>query len=166
MGQAAAGELTSSSAERISAGSVTDSVAIDAASWAASRAPTTADGLGTMTWGESTEVDVATAQLSAFVDAGGTLVEPADGYGDGAAQQVLGEVLAGTVEGDAIDGEWEYRPVQLPGEVSRLTAAVRLQIQAEYSGWELSRVRLYPGGVRKVVLRRRRSSFMLPGLSF
>ncbi|HVH23533.1 MAG TPA: aldo/keto reductase, partial [Pseudonocardia sp.] len=54
-------------------------------------------GLGTMTWGESTEVDVATAQLSAFVDAGGTLVETADGYGDGAAQQVLGEVLAGTV---------------------------------------------------------------------
>lgn len=74
--------------------------------------------------------------------------------------------LTGTVEGDAIEGEWEYRPVQLPSEVSRLTAAVRLQIQAEYCGWELSRVRLYPGGVRKVLLRRRRSSRMLPGLSF
>jgi hypothetical protein len=46
-----------------------------------------------------------------------------------------------------------------------MTAAVRLAIQAEYSGWELSRVRLYPGGVRKVVLRRRRSSKPLPGLS-
>jgi hypothetical protein len=71
----------------------------------------------------------------------------------------------GTAEGDPTDGEWEYRPVQLPGDVSRLTAAVRLAIQAEFGGWELNRVRLYPGGVRKVVLRRRRSSRMLPELS-
>ena len=71
----------------------------------------------------------------------------------------------GTVEGDSVDGEWEYRPVQLSGEVSRMTAAVRLAIQAEFGGWELSRVRLYPGGVRKVVLRRRRTSRMLPELS-
>lgn len=68
-------------------------------------------------------------------------------------------------EGDTTDGEWEYRPVQLPGDVSRLTAAVRLGIQAEFGGWELARVRLYPGGVRKALLRRRRSSRMLPGLS-
>ena len=68
-------------------------------------------------------------------------------------------------EGDSADGEWEYRPVKLSGDVSRLTAAVRLAIQAEFGGWELSRVRLYPGGVRKVVLRRRRSSRMLPELS-
>ncbi len=79
----------------------------------------------------------------------------------------------GTVEGDAAEGnrgegalgEWEYRPVKLSGDVSRMTAAVRLAIQAEFGGWELSRVRLYPGGVRKVVLRRRRSSRMLPELS-
>jgi Family of unknown function (DUF5703) len=69
-------------------------------------------------------------------------------------------------EGNRFDGEWEYRPVQLPGDVSRLTAAVRLAIQAEFGGWELSRVRLYPGGVRKVVLRRRRSARMLPEPSF
>jgi aryl-alcohol dehydrogenase-like predicted oxidoreductase len=54
-------------------------------------------GLGTMTWGDSTDVDTATAQLTTFVDAGGTLVETADGYGDGAAQQVLGEVMATSV---------------------------------------------------------------------
>jgi hypothetical protein len=79
----------------------------------------------------------------------------------------------GTIEGDTTEGnrgegalgEWEYRPVKLPGDVSRMTAAVRLAIQAEFGGWELSRVRLYPGGVRKVVLRRRRSSRMLPELS-
>ncbi len=72
---------------------------------------------------------------------------------------------AAASEGDTTDGEWEYRPVELPGDVSRLTAAVRLGLQAEFGGWELARVRLYPGGVRKVVLRRRRSSRMLPGLS-
>ncbi len=54
-------------------------------------------GLGTMTWGEATAIDVATAQLTAFVEAGGTLVETADGYGDGSAQQVLGEVLSSSV---------------------------------------------------------------------
>ena len=69
------------------------------------------------------------------------------------------------VEGDAVDGEWEYRPIDIPGDVSRVTAAVRLAIQAEFGGWELSRVRLYPGGVRKVTLRRRRSNRMLPEIS-
>lgn len=71
----------------------------------------------------------------------------------------------GEGEEDASDGDWEYRPLQLPGDVSRMTAAVRLAIQAEFGGWELSRVRLYPGGVRKVWLRRRRSKHMLPELS-
>jgi aryl-alcohol dehydrogenase-like predicted oxidoreductase len=54
-------------------------------------------GLGTMTWGDGTDLDAATEQLTTFVDAGGTLVETADGYGDGAAQQVLGEVVAASV---------------------------------------------------------------------
>ena len=69
-------------------------------------------------------------------------------------------------EEETTDGEWEYRPVEIPGDVSRVTAAVRLAIQAEFGGWELSRVRLYPGGVRKVVLRRKRSKHMLPEISF
>ena len=69
-------------------------------------------------------------------------------------------------EEEPTDGEWEYRPVDIPGDVSRVTAAVRLAIQAEFGGWELSRVRLYPGGVRKVVLRRKRSKRMLPEISF
>jgi hypothetical protein len=77
----------------------------------------------------------------------------------------VGRSVEGVVEGDLIDGEWEYRPVQLPADVSRMTAAVRLAIQAEFAGWELSRVRLYPRGVRKVWLRRRRSARMLPELS-
>lgn len=54
-------------------------------------------GLGTLTWGSSTDVESARAQLAAFTDAGGTLVETADGYGDGAAQEVLGKALATAV---------------------------------------------------------------------
>jgi hypothetical protein len=75
-------------------------------------------------------------------------------------------VAQALTEEDTTDGEWEYRPVEIPGDVSRVTAAVRLAIQAEFGGWELSRVRLYPGGVRKVVLRRKRSKRMLPEISF
>ncbi|GAA2850324.1 hypothetical protein GCM10010472_04240 [Pseudonocardia halophobica] len=82
--------------------------------------------------------------------------------------------MAGTGAVEAVDadgkphveGDWEYRPLRIDGDVPRLTAAVRLAIQAEYAGWELSRVRLYPGGVRKVWLRRRRTGQMLPELSY
>jgi aryl-alcohol dehydrogenase-like predicted oxidoreductase len=59
-------------------------------------------GLGTLTWGAGTDVEGATAQLTAFVEAGGTLVETADGYGDGAAQEVLGAVLANAVRRDEL----------------------------------------------------------------
>jgi hypothetical protein len=78
----------------------------------------------------------------------------------------VGSSNTGSIEGDSIDGEWEYRPLQLPPDVSRVTASVRLAIQAEFGGWELSRVRLYPGGTRKVWLRRRRTKQMLPNLSY
>ncbi len=76
------------------------------------------------------------------------------------------ERSAGVMEEDTSDGKWEYRALRLPPEVSRLTATVRLQIQAEFGGWELSRVRLYPGGERKVWLRRRRTRHRLPELSY
>ncbi|GAA1863392.1 aldo/keto reductase [Pseudonocardia ailaonensis] len=58
-------------------------------------------GLGTMTWGEDTDADGAGEQLIAFVEAGGTLVETADVYGDGTAQDILGAHLAdGLVDRD------------------------------------------------------------------
>ncbi|MBW0101386.1 DUF5703 family protein [Pseudonocardia sp. KRD291] len=78
-----------------------------------------------------------------------------------------GNPSAGRRDGEGwTDDRWEYRPVRIDGDVSRLTAAVRLAVQAEFSGWELSRVRLYPGNVRKVVLRRRRTHPLQPELSF
>jgi aryl-alcohol dehydrogenase-like predicted oxidoreductase len=54
-------------------------------------------GLGTMTWGEETDADEAAAQLVAFRDAGGTLVDTASSYGYGAAERILGSLLADVV---------------------------------------------------------------------
>ncbi|MDQ3154814.1 MAG: DUF5703 family protein [Actinomycetota bacterium] len=67
-------------------------------------------------------------------------------------------------EGDVADG-WEYTPLRLPRGVSRVTATTQLSVQAEFAGWELSHLRLYSDGTRTVVLRRRRTSAALPGLS-
>lgn len=50
--------------------------------------------LGTMTWGRSTDEIEALSQLRAFVDAGGTLVDTADVYADGASETILGQLLA------------------------------------------------------------------------
>jgi len=56
--------------------------------------------LGTLTWGEGpghqTGPDEAAAQLGAFREAGGTLVDTADRYGAGASEDLLGRLLAAT----------------------------------------------------------------------
>lgn len=59
-------------------------------------------GLGTMTWGRGTDEADAATILKAFVDAGGTLVDTAASYGDGDAERVLGEQLAGAVPRDEL----------------------------------------------------------------
>lgn len=53
--------------------------------------------LGTMTWGRDTEADDAGAQLKTFLDAGGSLIDTADVYGDGDSEAVIGSLLNGTV---------------------------------------------------------------------
>ena len=65
-----------------------------------------------------------------------------------------------------VDDHWEYRRLRLPPGVSRLTATTQLAIQAEFSGWELSKVRLYSDGTRSVWLKRKLTarSAHLPGL--
>jgi hypothetical protein len=68
-------------------------------------------------------------------------------------------------DGSVVDENWEYQRLRLPRGVSRRNAATVLAVQAEFAGWELSRVQLYSDGTRKVMLRRRRSSRQLPGLS-
>jgi Family of unknown function (DUF5703) len=61
--------------------------------------------------------------------------------------------------------DYEYAPLRLPPDVDRVTATVRLALQAEYSGWELDKVRLLRDGTRQVMLRRIRRNILLPGLS-
>jgi aryl-alcohol dehydrogenase-like predicted oxidoreductase len=50
--------------------------------------------LGTMTWGRETDATEAGAQLRAFRDAGGTLIDTADVYAGGESEQILGRLLA------------------------------------------------------------------------
>ncbi|MBA2639825.1 MAG: aldo/keto reductase [Nocardioidaceae bacterium] len=54
-------------------------------------------GLGTLTWGRDTDQHEARDQLVAFVDAGGTLVDTAAPYADGASELVLGALLRDVV---------------------------------------------------------------------
>jgi hypothetical protein len=56
-----------------------------------------------------------------------------------------------------LSDDYEWIPLRLPPEVTRISASTRLSIEAEYRGWELSRVRLYTDGSRRVLLRRRKS---------
>ena len=56
-----------------------------------------------------------------------------------------------------LSDDYEWIPLRLPPEVTRVRASTRLAIEAEYRGWELSRVRLYTDGSRRVLLRRRKS---------
>lgn len=51
--------------------------------------------------------------------------------------------------------EWEYQRLDLPRGTSRGVALRVLTDAAEYGHWELDRLRLYPDGRRRVVLRRR-----------
>ncbi len=52
--------------------------------------------------------------------------------------------------------DYEYQRLFLPRDVDRESARLQLTIHAEYGEWELSRLRLYPDGSRRVELRRPR----------
>ena len=64
---------------------------------------------------------------------------------------------------DDLSGEYEWIPLRLPPEVTRVSASIRLSIEAEYRGWELTRVRLYTDGSRRVLLRRKKRTEGPPG---
>ena len=55
-----------------------------------------------------------------------------EGAGNGSEDSAAGNRVAGTRDGDGwTDDRYEYRPVRIEGDVSRLTASVRLAIQAD-----------------------------------
>lgn len=59
-------------------------------------------GLGTMTWGRDTDEDDAAAQLRAFRDAGGTLLDTAASYADGESERLIGRLLRDVVPRDEV----------------------------------------------------------------
>src|SRR3954451_60168 len=59
-------------------------------------------GLGTLTWGRDTDEHEAREQLVAFAEAGGTLLDTAAGYGEGAAEELIGSVIGDVVRRDEI----------------------------------------------------------------
>jgi len=59
-------------------------------------------GLGTMTWGRDTDEHEARDQLLSFRDAGGTLLDTAYTYADGASEELIGSLLGPTVSRDDI----------------------------------------------------------------
>jgi aryl-alcohol dehydrogenase-like predicted oxidoreductase len=52
--------------------------------------------------GQDTEPDEAAAQLTAFLDAGGTLVDTADVYSEGDSERILGHLLREVVDRDSV----------------------------------------------------------------
>lgn len=58
--------------------------------------------LGTMTWGRDTDPDDAAAQLKFYLEAGGTLIDTAEVYGDGDAESVIGSLLDHLVPRDEV----------------------------------------------------------------
>ena len=59
-------------------------------------------GLGLMTWGNGTDEHEARDQLTAFIDAGGTLLDTAHTYGGGASEELLGRLLGDVVPRDEV----------------------------------------------------------------
>ncbi len=59
-------------------------------------------GLGTLTWGTDTDQHEAADQLRLFVAAGGTLLDTAASYGQGASESLLGSLLGSVVGRDDV----------------------------------------------------------------
>jgi aryl-alcohol dehydrogenase-like predicted oxidoreductase len=57
-------------------------------------------GLGTLSWGRDTDEHEARDQLVGFLEVGGTLLDTAAGYGDGASEELIGTLI-----GDVVDRE-------------------------------------------------------------
>jgi len=58
--------------------------------------------LGTMTWGRDTDEHEAADQLAMFLEAGGTLLDTAAGYGDGESERVIGGLLGSKVDREEV----------------------------------------------------------------
>ncbi len=58
--------------------------------------------LGTLPWGTDADEAEARAQLTTFVDAGGTLLDTAYSYGSGASESMIGKLIGSVVDRDDV----------------------------------------------------------------
>ncbi len=79
-------------------------------------------GLGTMTWGRDTDEDDAAAQLIAFREAGGTLVDTANVYVGGESERVVGRLLKDVVPRDEVVLATKAHGAMGPGPMGRGTS--------------------------------------------
>lgn len=103
--------------------------------------------LGTMTWGRDTDEDDAAAQLVAFREAGGTLLDTADVYCDGDSERIIGRLLREVVPREEIvlatkaHGRTGSGPMARGSSRGHLLAALDAslqRLQAEYIDlWQL-----------------------------
>ncbi len=100
------------------------------------RNPMDALALGTMTFGVETDQTEAFAQLDRFREAGGTLIDTADVYGDGESERIIGRWLAdrrpdrGGADGPQIATKGRFAPPDGMAGASRpaLEAAVEASL--------------------------------------
>lgn len=59
-------------------------------------------GLGTLTWGDTTDEHEARDLLVTFVNAGGSLVDTSASYGEGASEELLGSLIGDPVRRDEL----------------------------------------------------------------
>ena len=71
------------------------------------------------------------------------------------SRQPQGHVVSPVSGRRAPSAQYEWRVVDIPANVSRGDARSMLTEHAEFGAWELTRSVLYPGGARRVWLRRR-----------
>ena len=89
-------------------------------------------GLGAMLMGGSTPVDEAHRMLDRFVEAGGTLVDTADVYGDGTSERVLAPWLAEHRDEVVLATKVRFKTSDPPGEglaPDRIRAACDASLQ-------------------------------------
>ena len=57
------------------------------------------------------------------------------------------------LEPAVVEGDWEYQPVRLPPDVSRLSATTELGLRSQFGGWELARTLLDEAGHEREYFR-------------
>jgi aryl-alcohol dehydrogenase-like predicted oxidoreductase len=90
-------------------------------------------GLGTMTWARETDEFEAREQLSAFMAAGGTLIDTAANYVGGASEELVGAVLADSQLRDEVVLATKAGVERLEGRSSANVSGGRLLTQLDRS---------------------------------